>query len=100
MAMPHSPSNGSHRSKQMHVDSAFAEPCCFGDLEDVEILHKPQKEHRPLFVGEIDGRIPDSLNLLVYQGPLFRRDLSIGKPLRNERAVYGVPLGLSPELEA
>ena len=84
----------------MHIDRTLAESCCFGDLEDVEILYKPQKEHRPLFVGKIGRRGPHRLNLLVNQCPLFRRDLSIGKPFGDERAVDGVSLGPPPEMEA
>ena len=75
-------SDSSDGSEEMHIDGTLAESCGCGDLENVQIFDKPQKEDRPLFVGKISRGVPDRLNLLVDQGPLFGRDVSVGQATR------------------
>jgi len=84
----------------MDVDGILGQSGSLGDFENVQVLDVPQKEYRPLPFGQVFRGIPDRLNLLVDQSPLFGGHASIGQPLPGSFAVDCGALRRSPKLEA
>lgn len=84
----------------MDVDGTLAESGGLRDFENVEFFDKSKQEDRPLFIGKASRRFPHGLELVVDKRSLFRRNLSIGKPVSDQGAVHRRALRFPPELKS
>jgi hypothetical protein len=80
----------------MHIHRVLCQPGRLRNFGNIEILYKPENEHRALPFRQSFRRFPDRSHLFVDRRPFFRRAASIG-PIMNPFVIDA--FHLFPELK-